>query len=162
MRRVVVVLVLVASGACRSSGGLDPRVYFESRAQAERQGSGSDTVRVTFLGTQGFLLEHGGQSICTAPLCSNPSLDHVLGNHRLVVDEGVIDNLLPKAWVENTSAILVGHSPQFVGVGPLWRGCLREDRPLSRQVSSALGAAPYEGRFWFPAPGASFRFEVTP
>ncbi len=255
MRRVVVVLVLVASGACRSSGGLDPRVYFESRAQAERQGSGSDTVRVTFLGTQGFLLEHGGQSICTAPLYSNPSLDHVLGNHRLVVDEGVIDDLLPGAWVENTSAILVGHShydhlldvpyfartkapgavvygsrtmthliasaltnrsrfrsvstqvdyrmcpglevcegdnagqagewilvtgdaasgpairvralcsehsPQFVGVGPLWRGCLREDRPLSRQVSSALGAAPYEGRFWFPAPGASFRFEVTP
>ena len=364
MRRVVVVLVLVASAAC-SSGGLDPRAYFESRAQAELHGSGSDTVRVTFLGTQGFLLERGGQSICTAPLYSNPSLDHVLGNHRLVVDEGVIDDLLPSAWVDNTSAILVGHShydhlmdvpyvarakapgavlygsrtmthliasavadrsrlrsvspqvdyrmcpglevcegdnagqagewilvtgdaasgpairvralcsehsSQFMGVGPLWRGCLREDRPslperagewvlgdtlawlvdfvqdgdpafrvyfqdsatdptrgyvhpdllrekgvdlailcagafegvrdnpegilrntrpryvllghwddffrpqseplqalpaqdfalLSRQVSSALGAQPHEGRFWFPAPGASFRFDVTP
>ena len=339
-------------------------MHFESRAQAERQ-QGRDTVRVTFLGVQGFLVERGRQSVLTAPLHSNPPLDDLLGGVPLVVDEGLIDELLPAAWVEDTSAILVGHShydhlmdvpyvmqarateaavygsrtmthliasavtdrarlrsvssqvdyrmcpgleacegdnagqagawipvagdgasgpairiralcsqhsPQFAGVGPLWRGCLREDRPslperadqwvlgdtlawlvdfvqdgepvfrlyyqdspadptrgyvhpdlleekgvdlailcasafqevggnpegilhntrpryvllghwndflrpqseplralpaqdfvlLSARVSSALGARLDEGRFWFPAPGASFHFEVAP
>lgn len=365
MNRGLVVLTLVASAACRSSGGLDPRVYFESRAQAERPEAGEDVVQVTFLGTQGFLVERGEQSVLTAPLYSHPPLDDVVGDKTLVVDEALIDELLPRAWTEGTSAILVGHShydhlmdvpyvartkateaviygsktmthliasaipdrsrlrsvsgqvdyrmcqgletcegdnagqagewiaiagdvasgpavrvralcaehsPQFIGIGPLWSGCLGADRPtlparadewvlgdtlawlvdflqdgepafrvyfqdspsnptrgyvhpdllrekgvdlailcagafqevrnnpegildntrpryvllghwddffqspreplqalpahdfvrLSGQVASALGATADEGRFWFPAPGATFHFEVTP
>ncbi len=365
MKRGLVILTLMASVACRSSGSLDPRLYFESRAQAERPGDGENEVRVTFLGTQGFLVERGGQSVLTAPLYSNPPLDDVLAGKALAVDEALIDERLPRAWTERTSAILVGHShydhlmdvpyvarskapgaviygsktmthliasalpdrsrlrsvsgqvdyrmcqgletcegdnagqagqwisvagdralgpavrvralcaahsPQFIGIGPLWSGCLHEDRPtlpvradewvlgdtlawlvdfledgepvfrvyfqdspsnptrgyvhpdllrqkgvdvailcagafhevrdnpqgilgntrprhvllghwddffqspreplralpahdfsrLSRDVASALGATADEGRFWFPAPGATFHFELTP
>jgi hypothetical protein len=110
VRRAVVALLLGALGACRSSGGLDPRLYFESRTQAEKQGRRADVVRVTFLGTQGFLLERGEQSVLTAPLYSNPPLEKVLGGDPLVVDEALIDSRLPGEWVGRTSAILVGHS----------------------------------------------------
>ena len=110
MRRGAVVLVLVALLACRSSGTLDPRVYLESRAQAERSAAATDVVRVTFLGTQGFLLERGDQSVLTAPLYSNPPLDRVVAGKPLVVREALIDEELPKAWVDDTAAILVGHS----------------------------------------------------
>lgn len=110
MRRALGALVLAAAAACRSTGGLDPRLHLESRAQAERHAAGSDVVRVTFLGTQGFLLERAEQSVLTAPLYSNPPLEKVLANERLAVDEALVDALLPQAWVERTSAILVGHS----------------------------------------------------
>jgi hypothetical protein len=95
--------------ACRSTGGLDPRLHLQSRAEAEAQ-PGADQVRVTFLGTQGFLLERAGQAVLTAPLYSNPPLDRVLADGEVRADERLIDELLPTAWVRDVSAILVGHS----------------------------------------------------
>jgi len=95
--------------ACRSTGSLDPRLHFQSRGEVEAQ-PGNDRVRVTFLGTQGFLLERAGQAVLTAPLYSNPPLDRVLRNDPLRVDERLIDELLPASWVRDVSAILVGHA----------------------------------------------------
>lgn len=108
VRRGVLAAVWLATLACRSAGGLDPRLHFQSRAEAESQ-AGNDSVRVTFLGTQGFLLERGGQAVLTAPLYSNPPLDRVLRNDPLRVDERRIDERLPASWVRDASAILVGH-----------------------------------------------------
>lgn len=109
MRRIALAGLVLASLACRSIGGLDPRLYGQSRAEADAQ-PGPDRVRVTFLGTHGFLLERGSQAVLTAPLYSNPPLDRVLKNEPLAVNEGLIDRLLPESWTRDVSAILVGHS----------------------------------------------------
>lgn len=96
---------------CRSTGELDPRLYAQPRVQAEAVTPGQDHVRVTFLGTQGFLVARGSDVVMTAPLYSNPPLERVLDpNGVLEVDQRLIDRLLPHAWLEDLDAVLVGHA----------------------------------------------------
>jgi hypothetical protein len=64
-------------------------------------------VRFTYLGTGGWLIQHDGASVLTAPFFSNPGLVEV-GVARLVPDSVAIDRFLPP--VEDVSAILVGHA----------------------------------------------------
>lgn len=95
---------------CRSTGVLDPRLYGQPRVQAEAVKPGQDQVRVTFLGTQGFLIERGKDVVLTAPLYSNPPLDRVLDpSGVLTVNEPLIDRLLPSAWLADLDAVIVGH-----------------------------------------------------
>lgn len=105
------VLGLSACGlGCRSTGVLDPRLYGQPRAEADAAQPGQDQVRVTFLGTQGFLIERGKDVVLTAPLYSNPPLDRVLDdNGTLTVDKALIDRLLPNAWLQDLDAVIVGH-----------------------------------------------------
>jgi hypothetical protein len=105
------VLALSAGGwGCRSTGVLDPRIYGQPRLQAEAVKPGQDQVRVTFLGTQGFLIERGKDVVLTAPLYSNPPLDRLLdANGILTVNQPLIDRLLPNAWLVDLDAVLVGH-----------------------------------------------------
>jgi hypothetical protein len=68
-----------------------------------------DSVFVQYLGVGGFLIKHGGDTILTAPLYSNPSLIELLMDHEIRPDTDLIDSLLPPSASQAT-AILSGHS----------------------------------------------------
>ncbi len=101
-------LLAVLFVACRSTGTLDPRVYVQGRLEVDASSAG-DSVRVTFLGTQGFLIQWRDRAVLTAPFYSNPPLAK-LGKGPIYVDKAEIERQLPGAWVEDVEAILVGHS----------------------------------------------------
>lgn len=73
------------------------------------EGGSGEVVRVQYLGVGGFLIQHHGDVILTAPLYSNPNLIEFLMNHEIRSDTELIDRLLPPA-ASNARAILVGHS----------------------------------------------------
>jgi hypothetical protein len=98
---------LLVPPACRSTGTLDPRIYLQGRLEMDAS-SGGDSVRVTFLGTQGFLIKWRDRAVLTAPFYSNPPLLKL--NEPIYVDEAEIERQLPGAWVADVEAILVGHS----------------------------------------------------
>ena len=76
-----------------------------------------DEVKVTYLGVSGFLVEHRGRVLLTAPSFTNPSLDSVtptrfrfLRGRAPVIrpNTALIDRLLPPE-ADKASMILVGH-----------------------------------------------------
>jgi glyoxylase-like metal-dependent hydrolase (beta-lactamase superfamily II) len=67
-----------------------------------------DGVQVRFLGVGGFLISHGGRSIMTPPLYSNPTIGEVAVSD-LYPDGERIDRLLHYK-VDDLLAIVVGHS----------------------------------------------------
>ena len=64
-------------------------------------------VKITYLGTGGFLIERGQSAILTAPFFSNNSLSRV-GLWNLKVKESTISRYIPN--LKNVQAILVGHA----------------------------------------------------
>ena len=91
-----------------ATGRIDPRYHAQVRAELPEDAAGA--VRVRFLGVQGFVIRRGADVVLTAPLYTNPSLGTVLSGGRIWPDTARIAKLLPREWVADASAILVGHS----------------------------------------------------
>src|SRR4051812_38656373 len=79
-------------------------------------GDPAHLISVTYLGVSGFVIEHEGHVLLTAPFFSNPSFDSVRprlarllrSGQRISADTGVIQRFLPTA-ADRATAILVGH-----------------------------------------------------
>ncbi|MEM7414415.1 MAG: hypothetical protein AAF389_02895 [Gemmatimonadota bacterium] len=70
---------------------------------------GDGALRLTYLGTGGWIMEHGADMVLGAPLFSNPSF---LGTGLGVVraDTAAIDRGLAPYDIEHAAAVLVGHA----------------------------------------------------
>lgn len=79
-------------------------------------GDPARVVAITFLGVAGFLIEHQGHVLLTAPFFSNPSFGQVRpritrllrSTPRISADTSAIEKLLPRS-ADRATAILVGH-----------------------------------------------------
>jgi hypothetical protein len=91
-----------------ASGRIDPRHHAQVRADLPESAAG--VVQVRFLGVQGFVVRRGADVVMTAPLYTNPSLATVLAGGRIWPDRRRITTYLPREWVSDVAAILVGHS----------------------------------------------------
>lgn len=78
-----------------------------------------EQVAITYLGVGGFMIEHRGAVLLTAPFFTNPSIDDVSPTnklrpwrrkrHRVQPDTMIIERLLPRA-ADHASMLLVGHA----------------------------------------------------
>ena len=77
-------------------------------------------IKITYLGTGGFLIERDQSAILTAPFFSNNSLGRV-GVWNLDVKEDAISRYVPN--LKNVQAILVGHAhyDHLLDIPYLWR-----------------------------------------
>lgn len=68
-----------------------------------------DALRVVYLGTGGWILEHEGQQVLTGPLFTNPGLLRT-GLLPIHADTAEIDRYMSRYDVSDAVAILVGHA----------------------------------------------------
>lgn len=71
--------------------------------------AGADAIRLTYLGTGGWIIERGEAMILTAPLYSNPSFLRT-GLASISVDTVEVDRQMSRYDVRRARAILVGHA----------------------------------------------------
>ena len=69
----------------------------------------SDPLRVVYLGTGGWIFEHGGEMVLTGPLFTNPGLLRT-GLRAIHADTAQIDRSMARYDVSSAAAILVGHA----------------------------------------------------
>ena len=69
----------------------------------------SDALRAVYLGTGGWLFEHGGETVLTGPFFTNPSLLRT-GLLEIHADTVAIDRHMSRYDVSDAAAILVGHA----------------------------------------------------
>ncbi|NNF13799.1 MAG: MBL fold metallo-hydrolase [Gemmatimonadetes bacterium] len=102
MRRVVLACIAVAFLAgCRLGPGVEGLVDLAP--------PGSDSLRLVYLGTGGWIMEHGDDQIMTAPLFSNPGVFRT-GLWTIAADTTEIDRWMSQHDVGRTSVILSGHA----------------------------------------------------
>src|SRR5690606_26770795 len=70
---------------------------------------GADAIRLVYLGSGGWLIEHRGEQILTAPLFSNPDIVRT-GLAGIEADTAAIDRHMGRYDVTDARAILVGHA----------------------------------------------------
>jgi hypothetical protein len=68
-----------------------------------------DPLRAVYLGSGGWILEHGGETVLTGPLFTNPGLLRT-GLLAIRPDTVAIDRWMSRYDVEDAVAILVGHA----------------------------------------------------
>ncbi|HUF75201.1 MAG TPA: MBL fold metallo-hydrolase [Longimicrobiales bacterium] len=68
-----------------------------------------DALRAVYLGTGGWIFEHGGETVLTGPLFTNPSLLRT-GLLEFHADTAEIDHHMSRYGVSDAAAILVGHA----------------------------------------------------
>lgn len=94
---------LVASGGCRA--GLEP----PSPGFVEPSSSVGTNVRLVYLGTGGWIFEHGDDQVLAGPLFSNPGFLRT-GVGPIEADTVAIDAHMGRFDVSGAGAILVGHA----------------------------------------------------
>jgi hypothetical protein len=116
---VIAVLVLVG---CHPSFRPPITIYRQLESRPHAVGCDPDcgdpghVISVTYLGVSGFLIEHQGHVLLTAPFFSNPDLGLVMprltrllrSTPRIAPDTLAIEKLLPRT-ADRATAILVGH-----------------------------------------------------
>jgi L-ascorbate metabolism protein UlaG (beta-lactamase superfamily) len=70
---------------------------------------GRDTLRLVYLGTGGWIMEHGDATVLAAPLFTNPGLLRT-GLASIASDHAEVDRQLGRYDVSSARAILVGHA----------------------------------------------------
>jgi hypothetical protein len=95
-------LTLLVAACLRSSGpGVSGVVDLAPQAP--------DALRLVYLGSGGWIMEHGGETVLTGPLFTNPGLVRT-GLLRIRADTVEIDRHMSKYDVSDALAILVGHA----------------------------------------------------
>ena len=69
----------------------------------------TEPLSMTYLGTGGWILEHAGVQILTAPLFSNPSFVST-GLAEISSDTAAVDRFMGRYDVSDARAILIGHA----------------------------------------------------
>ncbi len=75
----------------------------------ERDLPAADVLRMTYLGTGGWIMEHGGQQVMAAPLFTNPGFVRT-GTQDIASDSLEVDRYMGRYDVRDVRAILVGHA----------------------------------------------------
>lgn len=101
IRAVGVLVAIVALSGCRLGPGVDGLVDLAP--------PDSDSLRLVYLGTGGWIMEHGDDQVMTAPLFSNPDFVRT-GLWTIAADTAEIDRWMSKHDVRRTSVILSGHA----------------------------------------------------
>ena len=70
---------------------------------------GADELRLVYLGTGGWILQHGDDVVLTAPLFTNPGLVRT-GLLSIESNHAVVDRFMSRYDVTDARAILVGHA----------------------------------------------------
>ena len=101
---VMTPIVLLAVSAClsRTAG---PAVT----GVVEATGTHPQPLRVVYLGSGGWILEHAGATVLTGPLFTNPGLFST-GFLPIRSDTATVDRLMSRYDVASALAILVGHA----------------------------------------------------
>ncbi len=111
--------------------------------------SGTDPLRLVYLGTGGWIMQHGADVILTGPLFSNPPLVRT-GLGSIHSDTLTVDRYMSRYDVSNALAILVGHAhyDHLMDVPRVARRHAPRARIVgSRTVANTLGTwAGVEGR----------------
>ncbi|HEY8073038.1 MAG TPA: hypothetical protein VIF62_02985, partial [Labilithrix sp.] len=68
------------------------------------------TLKVSWLGVQGFLLELGDQAVLTAPLFTRPDMISVSTGVPVESDQALVEASLPTARLANVRTIVSGHA----------------------------------------------------
>ncbi|MEX2465285.1 MAG: hypothetical protein WD995_00150 [Gemmatimonadota bacterium] len=100
---LLMALGVVGSAAC--GHGVGPAVS----GVVERGAGASDGLRMIYLGSGGWIMEHGGEQILAAPLFSNPGLVRT-GLTDIASDTLEVDRYMGRYDVAGARAILVGHA----------------------------------------------------
>ncbi len=99
-RSALLVAVVLLAG-CRLGPGVEGLVDLAP--------PGSDSLRLVYLGTGGWIMEHGDAQIMAAPLFSNPGVVRT-GLWTIQADTSEIDRWMSQYDVRRTSVILSGHA----------------------------------------------------
>ena len=102
---------------------------------------GSDVLELTYLGTGGWIMEHGDDQILTAPLFSNPGLLEA-GLTAIAADTAEIDRWMGQYDVTDARVILSGHAhyDHLMDVPRVAQAHAPDARILgSRTVANTLG-----------------------
>ena len=75
----------------------------------ERDLPAADVLRMTYLGTGGWIMEHGGEQVVAAPLFTNPGFVQT-GTGDIASDAFEVDRYMGRYDVRDARAILVGHA----------------------------------------------------
>ncbi|MGE0158843.1 MAG: MBL fold metallo-hydrolase [Gemmatimonadales bacterium] len=98
-----VLLCLLAIGGCLRAMG--PSVT----GVVEAPGPRTEPLRVVYLGTGGWILEHAGTMVLTGPLFTNPGF-FTTGLLPIRSDTATVDRYMSRYDVASAVAILVGHA----------------------------------------------------
>jgi L-ascorbate metabolism protein UlaG (beta-lactamase superfamily) len=93
----------LALGGCLRATG--PSVY----GRVESNGPRSEPLRVVYLGSGGWILEHAGATVLTGPLFTNPGF-FTTGLLPIRSDSATVDRYMSRYDVSSALAILVGHA----------------------------------------------------
>jgi L-ascorbate metabolism protein UlaG (beta-lactamase superfamily) len=93
---------LAVSGCLRATG---PNAY----GLVESNGPSSEPLRVVYLGSGGWILEHAGTTVLTGPLFTNPGF-FTTGLLPIRSDSATVDRYMSRYDVSSALAILVGHA----------------------------------------------------
>lgn len=187
MRRFVLVSAALGLAACAGPIGslhILPAAMQHDVALCEPGLACNDTVSVTYLGVDGFLIHSGGSSLLTAPSFSHPGLARTVLGLTVTADTAHTDSLMHRVNTRDVRAILVGHShydhlldvpylsrritpaAQVIGT-PSMRHILAGDSLIRRDLvialeGDAVGDSLHAGRWHYvPEPGgAPPRFRV--
>ncbi len=96
-------------GATLATQACVRRVEADTFGSVLRDRSAADTIRFTYLGTGGWIIERGADMLMTGPLYTNPSFMRV-GLASIRSDTSVVDAHMGRYDVSRTRAILVGHA----------------------------------------------------
>ncbi|MDX1494247.1 MAG: hypothetical protein R3253_09320, partial [Longimicrobiales bacterium] len=103
MFRLAAILLVVAG--VTGCGRLGPGV----KGLVDLAPPGSDSLRMVYLGTGGWIMEHGDDQILAAPLFSNPSFLRT-GLWTIAADTAEIDRQMSPYDVSEARVILSGHA----------------------------------------------------
>lgn len=101
--RAVTALALAAAGL--SCARVGPGVS----GLVDRAPAGADELRMVYLGSGGWIMQHGSDVILSGPLFSNPGL-YRTGLWRIASDTAAVDRFMSRYDVSAARAILVGHA----------------------------------------------------
>ena len=187
-RQLVALILLIG---CRAPVTVTTQIQSSPRpfgCTAADCGDPNRVVAITFLGVAGFLIEHQGHVLLTAPFFSNPSLRQVMprvmrllrSTPRISADTSAIQKLLP-ASADRATAILVGHghydhlmdvpfiathraTSAMIYGGPSVRHTLMGDSSLRAEgqrvvaISIATAGSPRRQGAWYYSADSAYRF----
>lgn len=113
MRRFVMVLAVGGAVACAGPITALHTLPTTTQHQVVLCDAGrpcTDTVSVTYLGVDGFLIRSGRSALLTAPSFTHPGLSRTVFGLTVRADTAHVDSLIHRVDTRDVRAILVGHS----------------------------------------------------
>jgi L-ascorbate metabolism protein UlaG (beta-lactamase superfamily) len=137
-----IALLACSSDAAHDDSVSDPAIVSGSEVEAVPEPAASETLRVRSYGVAGFLLEHRGEAVLTAPLFTRASLFDVFVGNPVTSDPALVAQRFPASDAAKLRAVVTGHAhydhlldvPTILGRAP------RAKLFANRSAKTLLGA----------------------